>query len=42
LAFAAHFFESDYENDAAYREEFKDWIDVIWRRKDTLIDELAA
>jgi len=32
-----HFFESDNEKDASYRQEFKDWIDAIWTRKDHLL-----
>lgn len=30
----------DYEEDAAYRERFQDWVDQLWTEKDQLIHEM--
>lgn len=30
----------DYEEDAAYREHFQDWVHQLWTEKDQLIDEM--
>jgi 1-acyl-sn-glycerol-3-phosphate acyltransferase len=36
------FFQGDYENDAAFRARFQDWIATLWTQKDQRIDELLA
>ena len=30
----------DYEEDAAYRERFQDWVHQLWTEKDQLIHEM--
>ena len=35
-----HFSEGDYENDQAFREEIKEWIEGIWISKDKLLNKL--
>lgn len=37
-----HFCHSSYENDAAYRAEFQQWIGNIWAEKDNTLDRLLT
>lgn len=34
------FFHGDYENDAAFRERFQQWIGTLWKQKDERIDQV--
>jgi 1-acyl-sn-glycerol-3-phosphate acyltransferase len=36
----AEFADGDYENDAAFRARFQDWINALWRDKDARIEAL--
>lgn len=42
LPIPAHFAEKDYESDQVYRQEFKGWIDVLWKEKDQKLSAPAA
>ena len=40
LAVPARFLEGDYQQDAAWRAAFQEWISELWQRKDAQIDAL--
>ena len=42
LPIPAHFAEKDYESDQVYRQEFKGWIDALWKEKDKKLSPPAT